>query len=131
MLLSLLILTPLIGIFLVSSVLTYEIKKDKTKLLKILALTVTIIDLIISLMIFILFDFSCKQFQFVQEHYEISHYDFYLGVDAISKYFILLTTIIMPISIISNWKSLKDKTAFFLIIMLLLESSLLMVFLVL
>jgi NADH-ubiquinone oxidoreductase chain 4 len=131
MLLSLLILTPLIGIFLVSSVLTYEIKKDKTKLLKILALTVTIIDLIISLIIFILFDFSCKQFQFVQEHYEISHYDFYLGVDAISIYFILLTTIIMPISIISNWKSLKDKTAFFLIIMLLLETSLLMVFLVL
>lgn len=131
MLLSSLILTPLIGIFLVSSVLTYEIKKDKTKILKILALTVTIIDLIISLVIFVLFDFSCKQYQFVQEHYEISHYDFYLGVDAISIYFVLLTTIIMPISIISNWKSIKDKTAFFLIIMLLLETSLLMVFLVL
>ena len=96
-----------------------------------MALTVTIINLIISLIIFILFDYSSKQFQFVQEHYQVSHYDIYLGVDALSIYFVLLTTIIMPISIISNWKSIKDKCTIFLIIMLLLETSLLMVFLVL
>ena len=115
----------------VSSILTYEIKKDKIKILKILALTVTIIDLIISLIIWILFDNSSKQYQFVQEHYKVSHYDIYLGVDAISIYFVLLTTIIMPISIISNWKSIGNKIRYFLIIMLLLETLLLIIFLVL
>jgi NADH:ubiquinone oxidoreductase subunit 4 (subunit M) len=79
-----LILVPFLGIFLVSAVLTYNIKTDKTKLLKITALAVTIVDLIISLFMFILYDSSNKNFQFIQEHYDISHYEFYLGVDGLS-----------------------------------------------
>jgi NADH-ubiquinone oxidoreductase chain 4 len=126
-----LILVPFLGIFLVSAVLTYNIKTDKTKLLKITALAVTIVDLIISLIMFILYDSSNKNFQFIQEHYDISYYEFYLGVDGLSIYFVLLTTLIMPISIISNWKSLKKNTTIFLLIMLTLEASLLTVFLVL
>jgi NADH-ubiquinone oxidoreductase chain 4 len=126
-----LIIVPFLGIFLVSAVLTYNIKTDKTKLLKITALAVTIVDLIISLIMFILYDSSNKNFQFIQEHYDISYYEFYLGVDGLSIYFVLLTTLIMPISIISNWKSLKKNTTIFLLIMLTLEASLLTVFLVL
>ncbi|GAB4045211.1 hypothetical protein GCM10028774_66570 [Spirosoma jeollabukense] len=49
-----------------------------------------------------LFNNSSKHFQFVQEHYKIGYYDFYLGIDGLSIYFILLTTLIMPIAIISN-----------------------------
>src|SRR5271168_3197518 len=131
MLLTSLILVPFIGIFLLSAILTYNTKTDKTKLLKVIALAVTIVDLILSLIIFILYDNSNKNFQFIQEHYEISHYEFYLGVDGLSIYFVLLTTLIMPISIISNWKSLKKNTTIFLLIMLTLEASLLTVFLVL
>jgi NADH-ubiquinone oxidoreductase chain 4 len=81
--------------------LTYNIE-NKPKLLKSVALFITIINLAISLIIFILFDFSSKQFQFVQEQYEIGPYDIYLGIDGISIYFVLLTTIIIPISIVSN-----------------------------
>ena len=67
------------------------------------------INLIISLIIFILFDFSTNQFQFVQEYHQISSYDFYLGVDGLSIYFVLLTTIIMPIALLSNWTSITWK----------------------
>jgi NADH-ubiquinone oxidoreductase chain 4 len=81
--------------------LTYSIE-NKANLLKSVALFITIINLAISLIIFILFDFSSKQYQFVQEQYEIGHYDIYLGIDGISIYFVLLTTIIIPISIVSN-----------------------------
>ena len=102
MLLTSLILVPFIGIFLLSANLTYNTKTDKTKLLKVIALAVTIVDLILSLIIFILYDNSNKNFQFIQEHYEISYYEFYLGIDGLSIYFVLLTTLIMPISIISN-----------------------------
>jgi len=80
---------------------TYNIE-NKPNLLKSVALFVTVINLAISLIIFILFDFSSKQFQFVQEQYEIGPYDIYLGIDGISIYFVLLTTIIIPISIVSN-----------------------------
>ncbi|KAH9806628.1 NADH dehydrogenase subunit 4 [Melampsora americana] len=44
------------------------------------ALITSIINLVISLIMFILFDFSSK-FQFIEEHYQISYFDIYLGVD--------------------------------------------------
>jgi NADH:ubiquinone oxidoreductase subunit 4 (subunit M) len=97
-----LILIPLIGIFILSTTLSYDNSKVNVKLLKSTALAITILDLIVSLILFIFFDFSSKQFQFVQEHYEISYFDFYLGIDGLSIYFVLLTTIIMPIALISN-----------------------------
>ena len=102
MFLLLLALIPLIAIFILLSALTYNITEQNIKLLKIIALVATIIDLIISIIIYILFDCSSKQFQFVQEHYQVNYFDFYLGIDGLSIYFVLLTTIIMPISIISN-----------------------------
>ena len=33
----------------------------------------------------------------------------YLGIDGISIHFILLTTIIMPIAILSNWNSIINN----------------------
>jgi len=101
MLLSSLIFTPLVGIFIISCMLTYD-TTNKSNILKSVVLFVTIVNLAISLIIFTLFDFSSKQYQFVQEQFEIGHYDIYLGIDGISIYFVLLTTIIMPIAIISN-----------------------------
>jgi NADH-ubiquinone oxidoreductase chain 4 len=80
----------------------YEDTELKIKSYKITAFVTSIVNLIISLVIFILFDFSSNQFQFVQEHYDMSFFDVYLGLDGISIYFVLLTTIIMPIAILSN-----------------------------
>jgi NADH:ubiquinone oxidoreductase subunit 4 (subunit M) len=102
MLLSLLLLIPLIGIFIISTTMTYELSPSNIKHIKITALTASVINLFISLIIFILFDFSTNQFQFVQEYHQINSYDFYLGIDGLSIYFILLTTIIIPIALLSN-----------------------------
>ena len=52
-------------------------------------------------LIFTLFDFSVHQFQFVG-NVTILPYGIYLGVDAVSIYFVLLTTLIFPIVIISS-----------------------------
>ncbi len=131
MLLSLLLLIPLIGIFIISISISYELSPLIVKRIKIIALSTSIINLFISLIIFILFDFSTNQFQFVQEYHQISYYDFYLGVDGLSIYFILLTTIIIPIALLSNWTSVNDNIRSYLIIILLLETLLLTVFLVL
>jgi NADH-ubiquinone oxidoreductase chain 4 len=136
MLLSSLLLIPLVGIFLISSTISYEsgsgfAAEIKSIYCKNIALLVSVFNLIISLIIYILFDFSSNQFQFVQEHYDLSFFDVYLGIDGISIYFVLLTTIIMPIAILSNWNSITENIRSYLIIMLLLETLLLAVFLVL
>ena len=130
-LLSFLLLIPLVGIFIISTNIPYDLEDSNIRYLKIIALSTSILNLFVSLIIFLLFDFSTNQFQFVQEYHQISFYDFYLGVDGLSIYFVLLTTIIVPIALLSNWTSINDNIRSYLIIMLLLETLLLTVFLVL
>lgn len=132
MLLLSLLLIPLIGIFIISVSTFYDyLGKWKMKRIKFIALTTSIINLFVSLIIFILFDFSSNQFQFVQEYHQINSFDIYLGIDGLSIYFVLLTTIIIPISLLSNWTSITDNIRSYVIIILLLETLLLAVFLVL
>ena len=69
---------------------------------KVIALFTTTFNFLLSLFLIFFFDFSSNQFQFVVESININEYNFYLGVDGISIYFVLLTTIIMPIAILSN-----------------------------
>ena len=96
-----------------------------------IAFITTILNVIVSLIIYMLFDFSNNQFQFIQANLDLSFYDIYLGVDGVSIYFVLLTTIIMPIALVSNWNSIVNNIKSYLIIILLLETLLLAVFLVL
>ena len=130
MLITSLVTIPFIGIIIILSMVSYDLSNDN-RLLKFTALFISIIELVLSLIMWILFDNTSKYFQFVQEKYTIGYYDFYLGVDGISIYFVLLTTFIIPIAILSNWKSIGYRVIYFLIIMLLLEALLLMIFLVL
>jgi len=113
MLLILLLLIPLMGVFLISTT-TYNDNYENQaqsfasnrvsslKQTKVIALTTSIINFFVSLIVFMLFNFSNNQFQFVQEYHKINSFDFYLGVDGLSIYFVLLTTMIMPISLLSN-----------------------------
>ena len=159
MLLTLLLLVPLIGIFTISTSISYELspsnqtshakgesanlssyllnnrsqekENNNVKHIKRIALFTSIVNLIISLVIFVMFDFSINQFQFVQEYHQISYFDLYLGLDGLSIYFVLLTTIITPVALLSNWNSITNNVRSFVIIILLLETLLLAVFLVL
>jgi NADH-ubiquinone oxidoreductase chain 4 len=132
-----LVLIPLVGIFLIFCNLSYadrlsgENNTNNVLYYKSIAFITSILNLIVSLVVYMLFDFSSNQFQFVQEHYDLTFFDVYLGLDGISIYFVLLTTIIMPIAILSNWNSITENIKSYLIIMLLLETLLLAVFMVL
>jgi NADH-ubiquinone oxidoreductase chain 4 len=106
MILFTLLLLPLLGVFILlckpfiynDSILGYNsINNDKT-----IALFITTCNFLLSLFLIFFFDFSSNQFQFVVESINFNEYNFYLGVDGISIYFVLLTTIIMPIAILSN-----------------------------
>jgi NADH-ubiquinone oxidoreductase chain 4 len=131
MLLLSLLLIPVLGMFFIYNSISYESTSSNIVYSKTIALSTSILNLIISLVIYILFDFSNNQFQFVQEYYSLNIFDVYLGIDGISIYFVLLTTIIMPIAILSNWNSITENVISYLLLMLLLETLLLGVFLVL
>nr|AWW89552.1 NADH dehydrogenase subunit 4 [Lecanora markjohnstonii] len=144
MLIILLLSIPVTGILVISTGLHFDtfLPKNKAfnsislwnlnrKRLKFVALNTSVLTLLVSLVIFAFFDLSNNQFQFVQEHHEISSFSLYLGIDGLSIYFVLLTTIIIPISLLSNWTSISGNLKLFLITILLLETLLLLVFLVL
>ena len=100
MLLSSLLTVPVIGTIIVSSIDSY--KKSSVVYTKTIALVTSVINLIISLFIFRLFNSSTNQFQIEQEHYSLQSFEINLGVHGISIYFVLLTTMIMPIALFSN-----------------------------
>lgn len=123
--LLLLLLIPIIGIIAISSA------KLTDKYAQIIALYTSIINLSLSVIIYMMFDFTTNQYQFVEEYYSIKSFDLHLGIDGLSVYFMLLTTIIIPISLVSNWSSIVEEIKSFLVIILLLETLLIAVFLVL
>lgn len=94
--LLLLLLIPIIGIIAISSA------KLTDKYAQIIALYTSIINLSLSVIIYMMFDFTTNQYQFVEEYYSIKSFDLHLGIDGLSVYFMLLTTIIIPISLVSN-----------------------------
>jgi NADH-ubiquinone oxidoreductase chain 4 len=97
MLIYLLVLLPLLGIIFLSS-----INHNKINNIKTFSLFIAILNLCVSLLIYILFDNSNVDYQFIQEITEINGLNIYIGIDGISIYFILLTTFITPIVILSN-----------------------------
>src|SRR5256885_16430255 len=106
MLLLSLLFIPLIGIFVIITNLHSLFVNFNSyvylKSIKWIAFSTSVLNFIISLVIFVFFDFFFNQFQFVKEPYDIMGYNIYLGIDGISIYFILLTTVIMPIALLSN-----------------------------
>jgi NADH:ubiquinone oxidoreductase subunit 4 (subunit M) len=101
MLTILLITFPLVGLF-PAIANTIENADENAKLAKKLVLIITIIDLIISFVMWMLFNNNSKSIQFTQETKDISQYDLFLGCDGFSIYFGLLTTIIIPLALLSN-----------------------------
>src|ERR1700743_1133575 len=100
---TLLLIVPIIG-----SLILIPLKENKinnNKLIKNIALITSLINLFISIIMWIEFDSNSTQFQFVYEFNTLSFYPFSLGVDGISLYFLLLTTFITPVALLSNYKS--------------------------
>jgi len=99
--------------------------------MKRIALATSMVNFFVSIVLWGEFDSSASQYQFVQEFNNLSFCHFHIGLDGISLYFVLLTTFITPICILSNWDSIKLGVKYFLIAFLVLETLLIAVFVVL
>ena len=124
--LSSLILLPIVG-----ALFLFFIKdKDGNNLTaKYVALFTTIVNFLISIYLWISFDQTTSSFQFVEERIWIKDFiNYKVGVDGISILFILLTTFITPLCVVSVNNTVKNRLRDFLIAILIMESFMIGVF---
>jgi NADH-quinone oxidoreductase subunit M len=102
----------------------------KEKLLKIVALNFACLSFIGSLLLWGFFQKSIGNFQFVVKFFWFPGWNlnFVLGVDGISLFFLLLTTLLIPLCILVSWNSIGSNLKEFLIAFLFLDFFLIGVF---
>jgi len=121
-------LTSLFLIPLVGALSLFFVSNKST--MKQITLATTIINFFISLAIWAKFDNNTHEYQFVQEWADISFCHFNVGIDGISLFFVLLTTFLFPIIVLTSWEHQNNNKSY-LLYMLLLESLLIATFIVL
>ncbi len=124
---SSLILLPTIGALFI--LLSRSNSESKYQSYKYVALFVSITNFFISIYLWFIFDPNITNFQFVENRLWLHDFiNYKVGVDGISILFILLTTFITPLCIISVNKTIKFKLKEFLIAILVMESLMIGVF---
>jgi NADH-quinone oxidoreductase subunit M len=97
------------------------------------ALVISLATFVLSLHLPFHFDYSNHDFQFQAQHSWISfaNIHYHLGADGISVWLVLLTTLLVPLSVLVSWKSIHDRVKEFFVLLLLLEMAMIGVFLAL
>lgn len=123
--LTVLIFFPLLGTFVLS-----VIDKENVKLLKLMALFFFCAEAVLSLHIYYYFKNTGVIDQFVVNIPWIKTWNisYFLGIDGVSLFLILLTTFIMPIALIGTWNSVQKNLKLYLICLLTLLSGMVGVF---
>ena len=94
-----------------------------------IALFATLVAFALSLVAWARFDPAQPGFQLVEQRDWFSHAISYkLGVDGVSMPFVLLTTFLMPISIVASWSPIQNRVREYMIAFLLLETLMVGVF---
>ena len=124
--LSSLILLPLLGaLFIFFS----KSKSSSHLTIKYLALFVSFANFILSLYLWYLFDPTTSDFQFLEDRTWIKGFiNYKVGIDGISILFVILTTFITPLCVISVNNTIKNRLKDFLIAILIMESLMIGVF---
>ena len=104
--------------------------RNNLNLLKLIALNFSSLPFIGSLLIWSSYKKSLCQFQFVTKILLLPtlNLNLTLGIDGISLFFLLLTTLLIPICILLSWNSVKKDLKEYLLAFLLLEFFLILVF---
>lgn len=122
------LLFPIFGILLLILVPVRE-----EKLLKLIALQASCLSFTGSLILWFFFNRSSGAFQFVVKFFwvPILNLNFTLGIDGISIFFLLLSTMLIPLCILTSWNSVSINLKEFLIAFLILDFFLIGTFCVL
>lgn len=130
--LLLLIMAPLLGAVFLLVLPSRHLRENPNRDREI-ALIASLVTFWLSIVVWFYFDNGNPDFQMLMEltWMPLSGTNFLLGIDGISLVFILLTTLLIPICILSSWDSVQHLTREFVTCLLVLESLLITVFSVL
>ena len=127
-LITILILLPVFGAL---AVLGHQMFWKQEGQLKWITLIFTIINFLISLLLItekgsasasgFYFEKSVPWIKAINTNYHV-------GVDGLSLWLVILTTLVMPISVLSAWRAIEKKVTSFYVFLLLLESAMIGVF---
>ena len=89
-----------------------------------LALWTSLLTFVLSLVLWFAFDRNSSDFQFVEQADWIPAFGirYHMGVDGISMLFVLLSTLLTPICILSAWEAIKTRVKEYMIAFLVLET---------
>lgn len=118
-----LILLPVISILILAGIPRYALK-----VIKQIALFLSLIIFVYSLYLYCIFDPYSFTYQYYQTFLVWKGINFIIGVDGISLFFIILSTFLIPICLLTNWTSVNYRYKEFALVLFLLEFFLINVF---
>jgi len=126
--LSLSWLVPLVGALAILCLGNADGRRDQ--LIRWLALGVSLAAFAVTLVVWLAFDGTSAEFQFVERHAWIPAFgiDYLVGIDGISLLLVVLTGFLTPIALLSSWGSVTRKVREFSIFVLALEAAMIGVF---
>jgi len=127
-LLTLLLLLPVLGAMV--SVVYSLIPGQREANYKWIALLTTSVTFVVSLLLIRGVGAGAAEFRFEENVSWIAAVGarYHLGVDGISLWLVLLTTLLMPIAILSSWTAIRKRTLSYFVFLLILESAMIGVF---
>ncbi|MGA3084421.1 MAG: NADH-quinone oxidoreductase subunit M [Thermodesulfobacteriota bacterium] len=117
------ILSTLIFLPLAGAVVLFMIRNETAA--KIWALIISIVNFALSLPLYFSFDLSTYKYQFAEHAPWIPglKINYTLGVDGISLFLVLLSTLLTPICILASWKYIEKRVREFLFSLLFIETA--------
>ena len=143
--LSLITFLPLVGVLLIATLGTEDTEIVKRNV-RYTALWTTIATFILSLFIWVNFDYTTADFQFVEKvdwlgaggtcsvdgtvalDGGLQMPCYHMGVDGISMLFVILTTFLMPFCILASWQAINNRVSQYMMAFLVLETLMIGVF---
>ena len=117
---------PLVGVLLILFI-NGESEAAKRNI-RMIALLTTIVTFLVSIPLWSNFDNASAAFQFVESHAWLSSgISYKVGVDGISMLFVILTTFLMPFTILASW-GIESRIKAYMIAFLILETLMIGVF---
>ena len=79
---------------------------------------------ILSILLWLNFDSAIDGYQFEEKRkwFENFNFNYHVGIDGISLFFVLLTTFLTPICILSSWNNIKKRIKEYMVAFLVLET---------
>jgi NADH-quinone oxidoreductase subunit M len=127
--LSTLIVIPLTAALLIFLTARGDSEASRRKA-RVIALASSVITFVLSVRLWLDFDATSAAFQFVERFPWIAalNIDYYLGIDGISLFMVLLTTLLQPVCILSSWHAIEKRVPEFMIAFSVLEALVIGVF---